>query len=63
MAEKVFKGFRQVDGTAPNFTTDGFENGYIYFVRTSSAEDEEGYIMFNGKKYGEDKKIIDCGTY
>lgn len=62
MAAKVFKGFRQVDGTAQNFSTEDFELGYIYFVRTS-ADGEEGYIWFNGKKYGEDKTYIDCGTY
>ena len=62
MAEKIFKGFRQVDGTAQNFSTDDFENGYVYFVRTDSNGDE-GYIWFNGKKYGEDTRYIDCGEY
>ncbi len=62
MANKVFKGFRQVDGTAQNFSTDDFENGYVYFVRTDSNGDE-GYIWFNGKKYGEDTRYIDCGEY
>ena len=62
MAQKIFKGFRQVDGTLPEFTTDSFEDGYIYFVRTD-ANGDEGYMYFNGKKYGEDNKTIDCGTY
>ena len=62
MAEKIFKGFRQVDGTAEGFSTNDFEEGYIYFVRTS-ADKEEGYLSFNGKKYGEVPDIIDCGTY
>lgn len=62
MANKVFKGFRQVDGTEQNFSTDNFETGYIYFVRTDSNGDE-GYIWFNGKKYGEDTRRIDCGEY
>lgn len=62
MAAKVFKGFRQVDGTANNFSTESFEDGYVYFVRTDS-EGDEGYIWFNGKKYGEDNRVIDCGEY
>ena len=62
MAQKVFKGFRQVDGTAQGFSTSSFQDGYIYFVRTS-ADGEEGYLWFNGKKYGEDTTLIDCGTY
>jgi len=62
MAEKIFKGFRQVNGTVPGFTTDDFEDGYIYFVRTDD-EGEEGHLYFNGKKYGEVPDVIDCGTY
>ena len=62
MAKQVFKGFRQVDGTKSGFSTDNFENGYVYFVRTSS-DGEDGYIWFNGKKYGEDDTRIDCGSY
>lgn len=62
MANKVFKGFRQVDGTAQGFSTDSFENGYVYFVRTD-VNGDGGYIWFNGKKYGEDERYIDCGEY
>ena len=62
MAAKIFKGFRQVDGTDSNFSTNDFEYGYIYFVRTSE-DGEDGYLWFNGKKYGEDETTIDCGTY
>ena len=62
MAKQIFKGFMQVDGTAQNFSTANFENGYIYFVRTSS-DGEDGYIWFNGKIYGQDNKVIDCGNY
>ena len=62
MAAKVFKGFQQVDGTAQNFSTENFEDGYVYFVRTDEDGDE-GYIWFNGKKYGEDNRVIDCGDY
>ena len=42
-----FKGFKQV--VEQSGLT--FENGYIYFVRTNDAK-TEGYIYFNGKKYG-----------
>ena len=62
MAAKIFKGFRQVDGTDSNFSTNDFEDGYIYFVRTSE-DGEDGYLWFNGKKYGDDETTIDCGTY
>lgn len=58
----TFKGFKQVDGTANDFSVDDFEEGYIYFVRTS-ADGEDGYIWFNGKKYGRDETRIDCGEY
>ena len=51
MAQNVFKGFRQV--VAP-YTT--FENGYVYFVRTDEGK-EDGYVYFNGKKYGTAKRI------
>ncbi len=61
MAKKVFKGFLQVDGTKPNFSINDLENGYIYLVRTS-ADGEDGYIYFNGKKYSQEH-TIDCGEY
>ena len=48
MANKVFKGFMQV--TEGNFEA---ATGYIYFVRKSSNTNAtDGYIQFNGKKYG-----------
>ena len=48
MAEKIFKGFRQV--TEGVFSA---ENGYIYFVRNSSNTGKtDGYLLFNGRKYG-----------
>ena len=62
MALKVFKGFKQVDGTADNFSAETFEAGYVYFVRTD-ASGETGYLYFNGKKYGDDDTYIDCGEY
>ena len=51
MANNVFKGFKQV---APNY--DGFESGYLYFVRSNSGA-TDGYIYFNGKKYGTAKDV------
>ena len=62
MAAKIFKGFQLVDGTVSGFTTNSFEEGYIYFVRTDEDGDQ-GYLWFNGKKYGEDSSVIDCGEY
>ena len=51
MANKLFKGFRQV--TQENYETFGSEEGYIYFVRPENAETlEDGFLVFNGKRYG-----------
>lgn len=48
MANKVFKGFKQV--TAGSFEP---EAGYIYFVRNSANTGRtDGYLLFNGRKYG-----------
>lgn len=48
MANKVFKGFKQV--TEGTFEA---ENGYIYFVRkTANSARTDGYILFNGRNYG-----------
>ena len=48
MAEKIFKGFKQV--TAGSFEP---EAGYIYFVRNSANTGRtDGYLLFNGRKYG-----------
>ncbi|MBP5456942.1 MAG: hypothetical protein J6Y37_10605, partial [Paludibacteraceae bacterium] len=48
MAEKIFKGFKQV--TEGTFQA---ETGYIYFVRNSANTGHtDGYLQFNGKKYG-----------
>ena len=60
MAQKLFKGFRQV--TESEFENSTPEEGYIYFVRTGTLDDS-GYLYFNGKKYGEDETVIDCGEY
>ena len=55
----LFKGFKQIQETEGL----SFENGYIYFVRTND-EKLDGYIYFNGKKYGtaEDVKKELLGT-
>ena len=48
MAEKIFKGFKQV--TEGSFEA---EAGYIYFIRNSANTGKtDGYIQFNGRKYG-----------
>ena len=47
----VYRGIKQVDGTAKGFSSALFENGYLYLVRTST-NGKEGYIYLNGKKYG-----------
>lgn len=49
MATQQFKGFKVV--TSANTT---FENGFIYFVRTN-AENGDGYLQLDGKKYGTGK--------
>ena len=56
MAEKIFKGFRQV-------TEGGFsaENGYIYFIRkTSNTGKTDGYLQFNGRKYGTADEVAEA---
>lgn len=48
MAEKIFKGFKQV--TEGSFSA---LNGYIYFVRKETNTGKtDGYLLFNGRKYG-----------
>ena len=48
MAEKIFKGFRQV--TEGSFSA---VNGYLYFVRKEKNTGKtDGYLLFNGRKYG-----------
>ena len=69
MATKTaFKGFKQINGLASGFTESSLEQGYVYFVRTSTDK-TEGYIYFNGKKYGNigtagisDSKMSDTST-
>lgn len=61
MAETLFKGFKQVLGTSGQ--TLNFENGYLYFVRTSEDK-TDGYLYLNGKKYGtaEEAKALIAAT-
>ena len=48
MAKSVFKGIKNV--IEGSFTA---ETGYMYFVRQSTdTTRERGYVLFNGKKYG-----------
>ena len=54
MAKQLFKGFKQVlfeSGMT-------FENGYVYFVREDETK-ENGFLYFNGKKYGTTKAVAD----
>ena len=54
MAKQLFKGFKQVIFES-GLT---FENGYIYFVR-EGEDKENGFLYFNGKKYGTTKAVAD----
>ena len=52
---KNFGGFQVINGSADGFNLSGLtDKTVIYFVRTS-ANKEDGYIYFNGKKYGTGK--------
>ena len=56
MAEKIFKGFRQV--TEGSFSG---ENGYIYFVRKETNTGKtDGYLQFNGRKYGTADEVAEA---
>ena len=56
MAEKIFKGFRQV--TENSFSA---ENGYIYFVRKETNTGKtDGYLQFNGRKYGTAEEVAEA---
>ena len=57
MADKIknFGGFRVIDGSAAGFNLSGLtDKTVIYFVRTDAGK-EDGFIYFNGKKYGTGK--------
>jgi hypothetical protein len=51
MDELQFKGFGAYDGTKKDFDITKLEDGYVHFIRTD-ANGENGYIYFNGRKYG-----------
>ena len=49
---QIFKGFKQIiDDQTEGYS---YEDGYVYFVRKSTSDDN-GYLVLNGKKYGQDK--------
>lgn len=57
MAETIknFGGFKVINGSAAGFNLSGLtDKTVIYFVRTD-ADKEDGFIYFNGKKYGTGK--------
>lgn len=50
--DKLFKGIKLINGTSKDFTLDNLtDKSVLYFIRTSNNKDE-GYLYFNGKKYG-----------
>lgn len=52
---KNFGGFKVINGSADGFNLSGLtDKTVIYFVRTDEAK-EDGFIYFNGKKYGTGK--------
>ena len=63
MAEKIknFGGFRLINGSAADFKLSGLtDKTVIYFVRTSTGDTkDDGFIYFNGKKYGTGKLSSD----
>lgn len=63
MAEKIknFGGFKVINGSAANFDISVLtDKTVIYFVRTTSGNTkEDGFIYFNGKKYGTGKLSSD----
>lgn len=51
MATDIIKSFVFKNGLAADFNIDALDRGVVYFIRTS-ADKADGYIYFNGKKYG-----------
>lgn len=52
---KNFGGFKVINGSADGFNLSGLtDKTVIYFVRTDESK-EDGFIYFNGKKYGNGK--------
>lgn len=56
---KNFGGFKVINGSAADFNLSGLsDKTVIYFVRTDAGK-EDGFIYFNGKKYGTGKLSSD----
>lgn len=55
--KRIFKGFRQIDGTKESFDISKFERDIIYFVR-ASYDRNDGYLYLNGKKYGTNSELM-----
>lgn len=56
---KNFGGFKVINGSAAGFSLTGLtDKTVIYFVRTDAGK-EDGFIYFNGKKYGTGKLSSD----
>ena len=51
MATDIIKSFVFKNGLAEGFDLSALEKGVVYFIRTSATK-ADGYIYFNGKKYG-----------
>lgn len=62
MATDIIKSFVFKNGLAEGFQEKDLERGIVYFIRTSEDK-AEGYVYFNGKRYGsvaEVKKEIEA---
>lgn len=46
--EKIFKGFKLINGTVDGFNETNLENDIIHFIRTSETK-YNGYLHFNWK--------------
>ena len=51
MATDIIKSFVFKNGLAEGFQEKDLERGIVYFIRTSEDK-AEGYVYFNGKRYG-----------
>lgn len=62
MSEMKLNGVEMVDGTSESFDLSKLNDiTKMYFIRTDK-DGKEGYIYFNGKKYGE-LKYLNAGEY
>ncbi len=62
MAEKIFKGMKFVKESTFTAATFTAETDVLYFVRTDNPADKktDGYLYFNGKKYGTGEDAIEA---